>query len=37
VIVPRYDVYYGLDVGQGEHHADALDPAGKRLPDAAQR
>lgn len=26
-------VFCGLDVGKGEHHATALDPAGKRLHD----
>ena len=25
------DVYLGLDVGKGEHHATALTPAGKRV------
>ncbi|MFE6946686.1 IS110 family transposase, partial [Streptomyces chartreusis] len=24
------DVYLGLDVGKGEHHATALTPAGKK-------
>jgi transposase len=33
-LVLRYDVYCGLDVGKGDHHAVALDPAGKRLHDA---
>ena len=28
-----YAVFVGLDVGKGEHHACALDPAGKRLYD----
>jgi transposase len=28
-----YGVFVGLDVGKGEHHACALDPAGKRLYD----
>ncbi|MFV2179578.1 IS110 family transposase [Actinomadura sp. LOL_016] len=28
-----YAVFLGLDVGKGEHHACALDPAGKRLHD----
>jgi hypothetical protein len=26
-------VFCGLDVGKGEHHATALDPAGKRVHD----
>jgi transposase len=30
-----YGVFVGLDVGKGEHHACALDGAGKRLHDAA--
>jgi hypothetical protein len=30
-----YAVYCGLDVGKSEHHACALDPAGKRLYDKA--
>ncbi|MGH4023971.1 MAG: IS110 family transposase [Pseudonocardiaceae bacterium] len=30
-----YGVFLGLDVGKGEHHAVGLDPAGKRLHDAA--
>jgi hypothetical protein len=25
------DVYLGLDVGKGEHHATALTPSGKRV------
>lgn len=25
------DVYLGLDVGKGEHHATALSPAGKKV------
>jgi transposase len=29
-----YQVFLGLDVGKGEHHAVGLDPAGKRLHDA---
>ena len=29
-----FDVYCGLDVGKGDHHAVALDKAGKRLHDA---
>ncbi|RSM75174.1 IS110 family transposase [Actinoplanes sp. ATCC 53533] len=29
----RYDVYCGVDVGKSEHHACALNPAGKRLHD----
>jgi transposase len=29
--VSEYDVYCGLDVGKGDHHAVALDQAGKRL------
>lgn len=32
--IDRYDdvdVFIGLDVGKGEHHAVALDRAGKRL------
>lgn len=28
-----YAVYLGLDVGKGEHHACAVDPAGKRVHD----
>jgi transposase len=28
-----YDVFLGLDVGKGEHHAVGLDPSGKRLHD----
>ncbi|SFO96566.1 Transposase IS116/IS110/IS902 family protein [Amycolatopsis arida] len=28
-----YQVFLGLDVGKGEHHAVGLDPAGKRLHD----
>ncbi len=31
----RYDVYCGVDVGKSEHHACALNPAGKRLHDKA--
>jgi transposase len=31
----RYDVYCGVDVGKCEHHACALNPAGKRLHDKA--
>jgi transposase len=30
-----FGVFLGLDVGKGEHHAVGLDPAGKRLHDAA--
>jgi transposase len=30
-----YGVFLGLDVGKGEHHAVGLDPAGKRVHDAA--
>jgi transposase len=30
-----YGVFLGLDVGKGAHHAVGLDPAGKRLHDAA--
>jgi len=30
-----YAVFCGIDVGKGEHHACALDPAGKRLHDRA--
>src|SRR3954471_21961929 len=30
-----YAVFYGLDIGKIAHHAAALDPAGKRLHDAA--
>jgi transposase len=30
---PEYAVFLGLDVGKGEHHACALDPAGKKLHD----
>lgn len=36
--IDRYDdvnVFIGLDVGKGEHHAVALDPTGKRLFDKA--
>ncbi|MFG1857458.1 transposase [Actinomadura geliboluensis] len=29
----EYTVFLGLHVGKGEHHACALDPAGKRLHD----
>ena len=29
----EYAVFLGLDVGKGEHHACALDPAGKKLHD----
>jgi hypothetical protein len=25
------DVYLGLDVGKGEHHANAMNPAGKKV------
>ena len=28
-----FGVFLGLDVGKGEHHAVALDPAGQRLHD----
>ena len=31
----EYGVFLGLDVGKSDHHAVALDPAGKRLHDAA--
>jgi hypothetical protein len=31
----RYGVFLGLDIGRIDHHAVALDPAGKRLDDAA--
>jgi transposase len=31
----EYEVFLGIDVGKGEHHAVGLDPAGKRLHDAA--
>jgi transposase len=31
----EYAVFCGLDVGKGEHHACALDPAGQRLHDKA--
>ena len=31
----QYGVFLGLDVGKSDHHAVALDPAGKRLHDAA--
>jgi transposase len=31
----EYGVFLGLDVGKTDHHAVALDPAGKRLHDAA--
>ncbi len=34
-IVAAYAVYCGLDVGKSDHHACALDPAGKRLHDKA--
>ena len=30
-----YDVYCGVDVGKSDHHACALDPAGKKLHDKA--
>jgi transposase len=30
----EYDVFLGLDVGKGEHHAVGLAPGGKRLHDA---
>ena len=30
-----YGVFLGLDVGKGEHHAVGVDPAGKRVHDAA--
>ena len=36
--IDRYDevdVFVGLDVGKGEHHAVALDRTGKRLFDKA--
>jgi len=35
--IPRepFAVFCGLDVGKSEHHACALDPAGKRLHDKA--
>ena len=33
--ITRYAVFCGLDVGKTEHHACALDPAGKRLHDKA--
>lgn len=36
--IDRYedvDVFVGLDVGKGEHHAVALDKTGKRLLDKA--
>lgn len=33
--IDRYDVFVGLDVGKGAHHAVALDRAGKRLFDKA--
>lgn len=29
----EFEVFLGLDVGKGEHHAVGLDPAGKRLHD----
>lgn len=32
---PEYEVYLGLDVGEDEHHATGLDPAGKRVHDKA--
>ncbi|MEO6081912.1 MAG: transposase, partial [Umezawaea sp.] len=28
-----YDVFLGLDVGKGDHHAVGLNPTGKRLHD----
>ncbi len=28
---PTYDVFCGIDVGKGEHHAGGLDPNGTRL------
>ena len=31
----EYGVFLGLDVGKQDHHAVALDPAGRRLHDAA--
>jgi len=31
----RVDVFIGVDVGKGEHHAIALDRAGKQLFDRA--
>lgn len=31
----QVDVFVGLDVGKGEHHAVALDRAGKKLYDRA--
>lgn len=31
----QVDVFVGLDVGKGEHHADALDRTGKKLYDRA--
>jgi len=34
-VVGDYTVYCGVDVGKSEHHACALDPAGKRLHDRA--
>ncbi len=33
--VGGYAVFCGLDVGKGEHHACALDPAGRKLHDRA--
>jgi transposase len=32
-MISGFDVFLGLDVGKGEHHAVALDAAGKRLHD----
>ncbi|MFC3398818.1 IS110 family transposase [Microbacterium amylolyticum] len=32
---PEIEVFIGLDVGKGEHHAVALDPGGKHLLDRA--
>jgi len=34
-VEPEYAVFCGLDVGKSEHHACALDAAGKRLHDKA--
>ena len=31
----RFDVFVGLDVGEGHHHATAINTAGKRVHDKA--
>ena len=33
----QVDVFVGLDVGKGEHHAVALDRTGKKLYDPAKK